>query len=135
MGKYLDSLRRRVLEFNQSEQMEGDLLPCMTTDETKKVYIPTLTHCQNCQNLPAHAQTQPDARQLAREVTAARRGQWLCPSPGLLTIWHGFEAHFGQTITSQQIGAIARFVAANEQLDNEELLTQIGALLRPEKTI
>jgi hypothetical protein len=78
---------------------------------------------------------QPDARQLAREVTAARRGQWLCPSPGLLTIWHGFEAHFGQTITSQQIGAIVRFVAANEQLDNEELLTQIGALLRPEKTI
>ncbi len=72
----------------------------------------------------------PDPHQLAREVTAARRGQWLTPTPALLAVWRGFEAHFGQTITSRQIGAIGTFVDAHAQLDNNELLDEIGAQLR-----
>lgn len=73
---------------------------------------------------------QPDARQLAHEVTAARRGAWLTPQPSLLTVWRQLNAHFAANLTSQQIGAIARLIEANPQLDNDELLVQIGALLR-----
>jgi hypothetical protein len=80
------------------------------------------------------AATQPDARQLAREVVAATRGQWLTPQPALLTVWRAFNAHFDINLTSSQIGAIARLVDANPQLDNEELLTQIGALVRQVQT-
>jgi hypothetical protein len=78
--------------------------------------------------------TQPDARQLAREVTLATRGQWLTPQQPLLVEWKRFNAHFGANITSQQIGAIARLIEENPQLDNDELLTQIGAQLRQGET-
>jgi hypothetical protein len=130
MGKHLDSLRRNKLEFNQSEQTECHLLLCSDYLQNKKLDIPTPTYPQNPQNLPAHAQAQSDARQLAREVTAARRGQWLTPQPELLAVWREFEAHFGQTITSRQIGAIARLVDTNIEAINNELLQQIGAYLR-----
>lgn len=135
MGKHLDSLRRNRLEFNQSKQTECHLLPCGDSPQNKKLHIPTPTYPQNPQNLPAHAQTQPDARQLAREVMAATRGQWITPQRPLLVEWKRFNAHFATNLTSQQIGAIARFVADNEQLDNDELLTQIGAMLRQVQTI
>lgn len=79
--------------------------------------------------------TQPDARQLAHEVASATRGQWLKPTPSLLAEWKRFAAHFDINITSKQIGAIARLVAANELLDNEAMLVQIGALVRQGKTL
>jgi hypothetical protein len=78
------------------------------------------------------ATTQPDARQLLAAVKAATRGAWLTPQPALLSQWKQFNAHFAANITSQQIGAIARLIDDNPQLDNDELLTQIGALVRME---
>ena len=82
----------------------------------------------------AEATQAPDARQLAREVTLARVGQWLTPTPALMAIWRAFNAHFGANLSSQQVGAIARQIDADPGMSNNELLDQIAALLRQGET-
>ena len=119
MGKYLDKLK-----FNHSEELQNNSQPRRRTGQNKKLSIPTSEGCQKCQKGGAQAWGQspaPDFRQLAAEVKAARRGQWITPTMPLLAFWRAVNTQFGTNLTSQQIGAVSRLVDANPTATNREL--------------
>ena len=137
MGKYLDKLRERKLELNQSKYINKHFQPSEQGAKTEKSEIPTLTGCQKCQKPSAHACAQsaaPDFRQLPAEVERARRGHWITPTVPLMALWRAVNAHFGANLTSQQIGALSRLMEANAGATDDELHRLASAQLKQEQT-
>ena len=137
MGKYLDKLRERKLEFNQSKYISKHFQPSEQGAKTEKSEIPTLTGCQKCQKPSAQAWEQsaaPDLHQLAAEVSRARRDHWITPTVPLMALWRAVNAHFGANLTSQQIGALSRLVEANAGATADELHRLCADLIRQGET-